>query len=240
MAPSPPCSLESCPRCQQAAGGTKQGMRKRFSHSKLGQEVGAAGTAPSWAGQPCPVLGAACGAGAGGRTRSRCPWAQSVGAGIRHGSPWLTLGTEVSPLIPISPPFSTTPFHASFRGLVCTGMRLLQRPTGTPLCRQGAGVATPVSPNTSVQINLLPPTPLPGFLGSLRVLAAPRGPWRGGTGWSHPRPHRFLCCSVSLPPVPHIWVWGTGLGGGVGGVSCPFWGRFRRRFWATCEARWSL
>uniref|UniRef100_A0A8C3UA88 Transmembrane protein 59 like n=1 Tax=Catharus ustulatus TaxID=91951 RepID=A0A8C3UA88_CATUS len=36
----------------------------------------------------------------------------------------------------------------------------------------------------------------------------------------------ILCCSVSLPPVPHIWVWGTGLGGGVGGVSCLFWGRF--------------
>lgn len=124
------------------------------------------------------------------------------------------------PSLPIFPPFSTTRFHASFCGLICTGMRLLgpRRPTGTPLCREGVGPASPVSPNTSVQINLLPPTPSPGFLGSLRVPAAPGGPWRGGTGGSGPRPHRFCAASYHLHP-SNISGFGEPGWGGAGGGS---------------------
>lgn len=127
MAPSSPCSvmpLGRWPRSQQVAGGTKQGMRRRCPDFKLGQEVGAAGTAPSWARHPvgmapswarhpCPMLGAARGAVADGRTRSLCPWAHSAaleaGSGTKHSPPRLTLaqplGMEGSPPSP-SPPHS--------------------------------------------------------------------------------------------------------------------------------------
>lgn len=106
VAPSPPCSAmpsASWPRCQHV-GGT---MRRRFPDFELGQEVGAAGTAPSWARHPCPMPGAARGAVAE-------PGAVLCVPGLQAGLPLAHPGTapghgDVSPL-PISPPFSTTRF----------------------------------------------------------------------------------------------------------------------------------
>lgn len=225
-------------------------MRRRFPGFKLGQEVGAAGTAPSWArrpvgmapswaGHPCPMLGAACGAVADGRTRSRCPWAQSwpwdharlplahPGTAPGHGG--------VSPL-PISPPSSTTRFQASFRGLICTGMWLLQRPTGTPVCREDAGATTPVSPNTSVQINLLPPTPSLGFWALSVCRRLPGGRGVVGRGGLIPVPTGFVLLRVTSTHPTYLGL-GNRVGGRRGeGLVSVLGSNFRCWFWAA----WSL
>lgn len=178
------------------------------------------------------------------------------------GTPGLTptqpLGVEGSPPCP-APQGSAPPLPAILHHLTSCVVLWFdlhwhvvpRRRMGTPLRLGGTAqwqqsLLSPRSPNTPVQINLLPATPCLGFLGCQPLPGAERS--RGGPGvvwWGGliPSPHRFCAAPCHCHPCNISGfgelVWG---GGGSGkGVSCPFWGTlslFGRS--AQCKAQWSL
>lgn len=145
------------------------------------------------------MLGAACGAGAGGRTRSRCPWAQSVGAGTRHGSLWLTLGTEVSPLIP-SPLHSPLHFMHRFVVWFAPACGSSSAPRGHP-CAGRVRVSPPPCHLTRLyRLTYYPRPPSLGFWALSVSWRLPGGRGEVGQGGLIPVPTGFCAAPYHFHP----------------------------------------